>query len=47
MRDFLGFNPTLVRLRLYDDCELGEWCLSFNPTLVRLRPYVWDGSHIS
>ena len=32
-----GFNPTLVRLRLFFGASYSALYLSFNPTLVRLR----------
>ena len=43
MKDLLkkGFNPTLVRLRLFHtDRVLAALRQGFNPTLVRLRPWL-------
>jgi len=37
IRRFIGFNPTLVRLRLGLVSLNGFALLCFNPTLVRLR----------
>ncbi len=41
----IGFNPTLVRLRLYTVARIISALLCFNPTLVRLRREV-QGPHV-
>jgi len=45
-RGGIGFNPTMVRLRLLVRSQHIVYALSFNPTMVRLRLQLLDMVHI-